>query len=433
MKTVIKDISSYKRRLEIEVDDSEVGPYLEKAYHSYQRKMNIDGFRKGKIPLSILKKRFGDAIRAEVTDDLIQKFYKKAVEEEKLCVVSPANILDFSFGEGNPLRFTAEVEVEPKIEITDYKGFKVEKEIVKVTKDDVNTTLEILQEQRAKKSPVEGTAEAGHIIEGNVQALDSSGVPLVGNKWENVVIELGKPPLGELVQDQLLGVVVGDKKQFTIVQPERDVDGKVKQKESRYSIDVKSIQEKMLPELNDEFAKAMGEFQNLEELKEDILQRLKLQKEDEAERLLNTRLVDELIRRNDFEVPPSMVENILQSSWKEYEKNPDREIDESKFREENRASVIWNIKWHLIQKKIIEMEGLEVSDQEVGSEIEKMVKASPKNEKRIKAQFKDPERRKRLKENLLEQKLLRIIKDNTKIKEVVIKRTKQKESRIITA
>jgi trigger factor len=433
LKTVIKDISSYKRRLEIEVDDSEVGPYLEKAYHSYQKKINIDGFRKGKAPLSIIKKRFGDAIRAEVTDDMIQKFYKKAVEEEKLSVVSPANILDFSFGEGGPLKFTAEVEVEPEIEITDYKGFKVEKEIMKVTNDDVNTTLEMLQEQKAERHPVKGSAAPGHIIEGNVQALDSSGVPLVGNKWENVVIELGKPPLGELVQDQLLGVAVGDKKQFTIIQPERDVDGKVSQKESRYSIDVKSIQEKTLPELNDEFAKAMGEFQNFEELKEDILQRLKLQKDDEAERLLNTRLVDEIIRRNDIEIPPSMVENVLQSSWAEYEKNPDRDIDENKFREENRASVIWNIKWHLIQKKIIEMEGLEVSDQEVESEIEKMAKASPKNEKRIKAQFKDPSRRRRVKENLLEQKLLRMIKDNIKIKEVVIKRPKQKESRIITA
>ena len=348
-------------------------------------------------------------------------------------VVSSAKILEFSFEEGKPLKFAAEVEVEPEIEIKDYKGFKVEKEILKVSHDDANRTLEILQEQRAEKRPVEGNATEGHIIEGDVQALDSSGVPIIGNKWENSVIELGRPPLGELIQDQLLGIAVGEERRFSIIQPEKDVDGKIKEKENYYSIKVKAIQEKILPTLDDDFAKDISDFKTLEELKDDILKKLELQRENEAERLLDNRIVDEIIRRNDFEVPPSMVENVLQSSWEEYKKNPDRDLDEKKFREENWTAIVWNIKWHLIQKRIIEMENLDVSDQEIMTEIEKMAKASPEHEKRIKTQFKDKERRKRLKENLLEQKLLQRIKDNVKIKEVVQKRPKGKESKIITA
>lgn len=433
MKTVVTEIGSWKRRVEVEVPSQEIHPFIGKAYRSYQKKVYIDGFRKGKVPLSIIQQRFGKAIQAEIVDDLIQRFYKKAIEEERLAIVAPATIQDVSFEEGKPLRFTAEVEVEPDAHVSGYKGLKVEKEVMKVSDEDVKRTVEVLQEQRAERRSVEGGAEIGHIIEGDIQALNATGVPIIGDKWEDRVFELGSPPLGDVVQDQLLGIVAGEERRFKIIQPERGPDGNVMNREDHYSIKVKSINEKILPRLEDSFAREMGDFETLAELEEDIRNRLERQRDGEAERMLRNRIADEIVRRNDFEIPPSMIENGLEGLWEEYQKQANRELEEKQFREENRAGVVWNIKWHLLWKKIAEMEKIAMTDEEVDQEIEKIAERSPKKEeKKIRSLFKDSRRRGRLRENMLEDKVFGFLKENARVKEVSIKKPKKTKSTLIT-
>jgi len=206
----------------------------------------------------------------------------------------------------------------------------------------------------------------------------------------------------------------------------------VKDRESHYAIQVKSVKEKILPELNDDFAKTVGDYQTLSELEENILKNIKARREEDAERLLRHRIADEIVKRNDFEVPPSMVENVLQSSWEEYKQRPDRNVDEDQFREENRSSVVWSVKWHILEKKLMEMENIEVTEQRVNDEITKMVEASPKEEKKIRAQLKDAKRRQRLKENISQRKLMERLKEHLKIKEVVVKSPMERKSKIIT-
>ncbi len=433
MKTAVTDIGLWKRRVEVEVEPEEVRPYMEEAYRSYQKKVHVEGFRKGRAPLSLVRQRFGERIRAEVSEDLIQTFFQDAIRKEKLAIVSPGTVQEFFFEEDKPLRFTAEVEVEPVVDVTSYKGLKVEKEVVKVTPEDVQRTLDVLREQRAERKPVKGGSEPGHIIEGDVQALDSSGVPIIGQKWENRSFEMGSPPLGDIIQDQLLGVVAGEECRFQIVQPEKGPDGKIKDREDHYSIKVKSIQEKILPELDDSFAKEVGKFQTVSDLEEDICNRLEVQRNQEAERLLRNRVADEIVKRNDFEVPPSMVENALKGLWEDYRKRSDKkEVSEEQFRQENRASVVWNIKWHIIWQKIAEVEEIAVAEEEVDEEIGKLKRAFPKEEKKIQALFKDSREKRRLKENMSEEKVMEFLKEHAKIKEVSLKPPKNTRSSIIT-
>jgi len=432
LKTTVIETGACKREIDVELNEDEVKPFIEKAYQSYQKKIHIDGFRKGKVPISLIKKRFGEAIKAEVADEVIQAYFKKAIEEENLETIAPGTVQEVSFEEGKPFHFKAEVEIEPEVEVTDYKDFKVDKDIMKVTKEDVQRTLDVLQEQRAEKREVEGGAEVGHLVEGDIQALDSSGVPIIGEKWENSVIELGSAPLGDIVQDQLLGTGKGEEKRFKLVQSVPEEGGNVQNQESHYSINVTSVKEKILPKLDDDFAKALGDFQTFSDLEDSILQNIKVQREEDAERLLHRRIADEILKRNDFEVPPTMIENLLQSSWDEYQKRPDKEMDEDKFKEENRASALWSIKWHLIEKKLMELENIQVTDQEVSDEIDKIVEASPKQGKKIQTQFKDAKRRERLKENISQRKLMDALKGQIKIKEVVIKKPKEGKPSIIT-
>ena len=432
MKTVVTDVQSWKKRIEVEVDYQEVRPYLDKAIRKYQKKISLDGFRKGKVPLSIIKKRFGDAIQAEISEELIQIFFKKAVEKEDLAIVAPGSVEDVTFEENLPFRFVVEVEVEPEITVSSYKGFKVEKPYRKVTQDDVKQTIHTLREQKAESKPVDGEAREGHIIEGDIQAVDASGVPIIGRKWENRVFEMGVPPLGDILQDQLMGVVAGEERRFKIPRTEKDSDGKEQMREDHYSISVHAIKEKILPELDDEFAKSMGEFDTLLALEENVRQRLEAQQEDQAEKILKNRIADEIIKRNDFELPPIMVENGLNRLWEDYKKRPESKMDEKHFRDENRPAIVWNLKWHLIWRKIAELEEIAVTDSEVNDEIEKMATAPSQDEKKIRAWFRDQERRKRLKENLLEDKLMDFLKENVKIKEVILKDSRQKKSSIIT-
>lgn len=432
MKTTVSEIESWKKQLDIEVEPGEIKPFFDRAYETYQKKVRLEGFRPGKVPLSIIKNRFGEAIRAEALDEIIQDVYRKAVEAEGLNVVAPGTIKDVAYEEGKPLRFTTEVEVEPDPDVTIYKDLKVEKEIQPVTDEDVEATIEVLREQRAERKDVDGGAEKGHIVEGDVQALESTGIPIIGKKWENRSFEMGLPPLGDVVEDQLLGVKKGESRRFVLKQPEQLPDGKTREREDHYAIEVQSVQEKILPVVDDQFASEVGEFGDVGELKEDVKKRLTNARTEDSERLLRSRLADEVVKRNDFELPPAMVENALKTLWEDYEKKPERRLDEEAFRTENRAPVIWNLKWHLLWKKIAVMENFTVSDEEVAAEIERVVNSSPGEEKKIKALFKDESRRKRVQDNLLEEKVVGFIAEHAKIKEVTVKPPKKKRSKIIS-
>lgn len=425
MRTDVSEIGSYKRRVEIEVPYKEVEPHLEKAYRKYQKKIHIDGFRKGKVPLSLIRKKFGEAIQAEVTDELIQTFFRKAIQEHKLAVVSPGSVQDMSFQKDAPFSFVVEVEVEPDVQVKDYKGIKVEKEIFKVTKEDMEQMIEAIREQKADRKEVVTGAAQGHIIEGALQALDASGVPIIGKKWEQWAVELGKPPVGDQIQDQLAGVKIGDERRFEIRQAQKSQDGKTREQIDYYSIQVSSVKEKILPVWDDTFARENGEFESMNDLEKDIRENLAKRREDDAERKLRNHIGDEIIRRNDFEVPPSMVNSTLDRLWEDYQKQPDMHLTEEQYREENKGGVVWRIKWHLIQLAIIDAEEIHIDEEEVDAEIDKMVESSPNEEKKIRSWLKTPERRDRLRENLLEDKVMAFLKGHAKIKEIHIKPSKK--------
>ena len=266
MKTVVSELGPYQRRVEIEVPYNEVEPHLEKAFRTYQKKIHLDGFRKGKVPMTLIRKKFGEAIQAEVADDLIQTFFKKAIQEENLAVVSMGSVKEMSFENGKPFTFTVEVEVEPEVDLKDYKGIKVEKEVYKVKKEDVQQTIEAIREQKAELKPMEDGAREGHIVAGDVQALDASGIPIIGKKWENWAVELGKPPIGDQVKDQLAGVKEGEERRFEIAQTEQSNDGQVRNHVDYYSVKVSSVQERILPAWDNEFAKANGDFETITDL-----------------------------------------------------------------------------------------------------------------------------------------------------------------------
>ena len=318
--------------------------------------------------------------------------------------------------------------VEPEIEVNNYKGLKLEKEIHKIDKEDVQQALRMLQEQKAEIRPIEGEAKPGYIIEGDVQALNESGIPIVGHKWEDRAIILGEPPLGDQIQDQLLGVNVGEERQFMVIQPEKGPDGKLRDKKQNFLIKVKAIKEKVLPEISDDFAKSIGEFKTVDELEEAVQKQLEIQKERDSEDMLRHRLINEVIRRNDFEIPEPMVKNTLDLLWENYSKQSKEKMDEETYRKEHQPQTVWNLKWQLIWKKIAEIENITITDEELDSEIEKGAQSNPKEAEKIRAHYRDSRHRDRLKLDFLEDRTIRFIRENSKIKDVHVKKPKRNHS-----
>lgn len=428
MQVKVETVNSWKKKLDVSISQDEAQPVFEEAYLDFRKNAKIEGFRKGKIPLSMIKQRFGAAIRAEASERLINTFYRKAIDQEDLDVVAPGTIQNVSNPEEFPFNFTAEVEVEPEISVKDYTGLKAKKEVVKITEEDVQKVLDSLQEQRAQFNEIDGPVESGHIIEGDVQALDDSGVPIIGEKWEKRAFEIGQPPFGPEEEGQLIGAEKDSDCKFTLTHKDPDSNEKHVQK---FQITISSIREKVLPEFNDEFAKEMGDFETFDALKERIQSNLEAEQENTAERTLRQELSEEIVKKNEFELPPSMVDAALESMWAEQQKNPQNQMDEDAFREASKPMTIWTLQWSRIWHKIAESESIEVEESYINEEVGKIADNDEKNKKKIEAFYKQPQNRNRLKEELLEEKVFDFIKSNSKIKTVQVKK-KEESSPVIT-
>lgn len=422
MKVTVTDLGDCKKQIDVEVPFEEIEPRIHKAFKKYQSRVNIDGFRKGKVPMGMIEKRFGDAIRAEVGDDMLQHYFKAAVDQESLDLVAPGAIKTFVFEEGKPFSFSSEVEVEPEIEVKDYTGLKLEKQTVKVTKKDVEETLKLIQDQQAQQEEIDAGAKQGDFVEGDIQALNEAGEPIEGEKWEKRVFELGQPPIGHLIGSQLDGLKKGDTGRFSITMGKEET-GQDEERTDHYEITVTAVREKVLPKLDDEFAKAMGEFETLDALKENVETRIKQQREEESEKALKANLIDEVIKNNDFTLPEAMVDNVLNAMWEDAQKNPQAQVQmpEEQFKTARRPEVIWNLKWGKLWEAVAAAESITISDEELQAEIDKVVNATGKEDKKLKSWFKDATRRRRLRENLLEDRVVDLIKASAKIKEVTAK------------
>jgi len=426
LKVKVTDLGDCKKQIDVEVPYETIKPGIQKTYDRYQKKVKIDGFRKGRIPLSLLKKQFGDSIEAEIVDNLIQEYFGKAIEQEDLPIIAPGSMKDVKYNENEPFCFTAEVEVEPEVEVNDYTGLKVEKEAVKVSKKEVLQTLEMIRDEKAELVETDKGAQKGWVVTGDVQALDGSGVPLVGQKWEGRSFVIGKAPIGDLLNDQLDGVKKGEERKFTIVQP--GVEDGDEELVDNYLITVSKVEEKIIPALDDDFAKSLGEYDSVADLKEKIEARITAQQEEESEKELRYRISEEIIKANDFKIPDAMVQNVMESMYEDHLEQSkvqnQQPAEFQQFKEYQEPQVKWNLKWHLLSDKIVEKENLVVTKDELDKEIAKLTIVEGKEDKKLKTWFGNPKNTKRLQDGMLEDKLMTFLKDNAKIKEVSLKKKK---------
>lgn len=418
MQTEVESLNSYTKKLIVRLTADDLKPLKKKLIREYQKEANIPGFRRGRAPESIILQRYGNSIQQDLIEEALKQFYGRALDETEVDPVAQGKITNIDFENIDAgMVFEIEVEVEPEFELKKYKGLKVEREVVEVTDEMVEDALQHLREQFATVREMD-EAKEGHILYFDAQELDESNLPLVGRKYENLKLELGSGKFDKEIEAQLIGIKPGERRTVQTEFPADPANPESEPKVTVLEIHAKRIEERELPELNDDFVKNLDDdrIETLDQLREQLRENIRRDLERRLEQTFTNRLIDELLKENPFEVPPSMVENYLGEMIEDVKKqSPDKEIQEEDVRKEYRPMAIHHIRWYFLKKKLQEAENIQVSDEEAIALIEQ----SPNLDEKTREQIKQNRRYlQNLKDDLLEEKIIKMLKEHAEIIEV---------------
>jgi trigger factor len=410
-----------ERTLKVDVTASELQPEFDAAYQSYRKKVKLEGFRKGKAPLHLIKKLYGDAIEAEAMDQIIKSLYPKALDQESIHPIAEGSIEDLQYKPGQDMSFTVKVEVAPKVELQDLSGITLKRETRTVRDENVDSFLEQVRFQQAAREAVEEPAEHGHFVQADVQQLDpNTKLPMVGNKWDDRYFEIGKEVLGAEVDEQLVGVKTGEELKVVRKYPADWAEPSLAGKEEHYQLTIKKVDKLILPELDDELAKDVGGgAETLEDLKTKIREDMEAQAKRDSDDELRRNLLDAVLERHEFDVPSKMVDNVMTSQIEEHkQRSQGQPIDEPQLREQLRPHAERTIKWFWVRKELVEAKDIQVTDEDINTRIVELGKSSNMDEDTAKKIFDNPHTRERLSDDLQETKVVEYLESLAKIEEV---------------
>ncbi len=324
MDVQVEELSTLTRKLTITLPADVVQPRLNEAYDRLKREVRIKGFRRGKVPRNVIVKYYREQVEGETGEKLVQENYFDAVEQHKVDPVTHPEIKDISYGDDGGFTFVAEVDIRPEFELGQYKGLEIVKPEVEVSAEEVNADLASMQKSMAPLQVVDGRpVQQGDTVTVDFQGFHN-GTALAQVKQEGYAVEIGSGVMGEEFEAKLVGMEKGEEGSHEVDFPATHPNPMLKGKKVEFRINIKEIQEKVLPALDDEFAKkADTQCSTLEELKESVKKRLAGIKEAEAEGAVSDNLVDRLLESHEFEVPKRLVAFEIEQMIKQTEKEKD--------------------------------------------------------------------------------------------------------------
>ena len=435
MNVQVTESGPWRRTLEIEAPAEDVDKRLNDAYRKYSKTLNLPGFRKGKVPLSVIKRQFGPAIKGEVVQEMVEEFYREASEAEGIQPVSQASIDDIDFEEGQPLVFKASVDIRPEITVETYKGLRVTRPVFAVEDEHVEGRLRYMQEESATEQAVERAAEVDDVVFADVEELDESGSPVADHKSEDQSIRLFKTEDDKPTElaEQLMGIAAGEAREITITRPVQDEhdhgdhgdhedhEEEPKEETAMFRVTAKEVRERELPELNDELAQNIGGVETLDELKTQIRAEMQAQYDQAIRQRVEEGLMDALIEGNPFEVPDSMIETYLEGmieSYKQEHAGHDHEIDEDAIRENGRDQAERGVKRFLLLDAVADQENIEVRDEDLDKHLEEMSQRHNIEGPRLRQILGRTEQLDQIKSDIKTQKTFDFLIDNANVEEV---------------
>jgi len=392
---------STKREIEVEIPADEVGRQTETLIQKYQKVARIPGFRRGHVPASIIRQRFSEAIKTDVVEALIPRFFRQEADRLGIHPVSQPRVTDLHLHDGEPLRFKAAFEVLPEIKLEGYKELRADHTEVTVTDEEVEQALNDLREQHAAFNPIEGRP----LAEGDFAQVSLDGNPKSGDKttaegqpvhMDEVLVEIGGKNTMPEFTEHLRGANAGDEHTFDVSYPEDAADKRLAGKTFTYTVKVKALKQKSLPELNEEFVKRFGEFTTVDDLRRRIREQMESERKHEAEHKAKDKLVDDLIQRNDFEVPDSLIEQQIDIRIERglralaaqgLTAEQMKKMDLSRLRGGQREQAIHDVKAALLLEKVAELENVQVSEEEMNAEVDSLAKQTKQTAEAVRARL----------------------------------------------
>ncbi len=419
MEVSIAEQGKWEKIVEVTVPYEEMKPKFDEAYVTYRKNIQLEGFRKGKVPVDLIKKVFGAKIEHEVAENSVSDYLETAVKENNVKIFDISKLETVSFERDTGLQFKAVVKIQPEVEVQKYTDLEVEKEIYQVSDDDIKEVVDNLREQQATMTDIDGEAQRGHYVVADVQQTDSTGVPLVGQKYENRYFQLDGTQVEDIFVEQLLGVKPGETRRITLPAQNPDPESREEQKDY-FTLSIKEVKEKNLPEIDDELAKDIGEYETLQQLKDSILENLEKQAEENTKQSLSNRIMDEAVKNNPVELPDYVIENFLDAFIEKMKKDNREKIDEQELREKYRADAIWNLKWIMIKDKISEAENINVDDKEINEYIEDLAKNAGKNATLVRSRYRDANNREQVMHRIQEKKVIDLLLNHAKVTDKIV-------------
>ena len=421
----MNQLEGNKVELKVEIEAERVNEALEQAYKKVVKDIDISGFRKGKVPRKVLEARYGkEILHKDALDILIPQGYSEALEETGIEPIDQPDIKDFHIKEDEPATFTAEVEVKPEVELGQYKDLEIEKEEAEVTDEEIQEEIDRVRNQHSQL-----VASDKEIVEdGDFVIIDfegkKDGEKFPGGSAEEYSLEIGSNTFIPGFEEQLIGAKVGDELELNITFPEdynaKDLAGE----EVVFDVEIKEIKEKQLPELDDEFAKEVSDYETFEEYKESIKERLQENKKERTEREYENNLIETASGNAQVDVPEKMVEDELNKMFQNFAQSVSQQgmdvqdyldymgTDEEGWKEQNKENAEKRTRSNLVLEAIAEEEDIEISEEEIEEQINEIAESNDQDPEQIKAFLQMQGQLNGLKDGLKMQKTIEFLKEN---------------------
>ena len=425
MKIDFAELSPVQRKVQVELPADQVAGEFSRAYHDLGRRVRIKGFRAGKAPRSVLQGIYGEEVREQVRSQLVEHSLGEVIKDRGLQLVSRPEIEAAELKENGEFSFSAVFEVKPAIAVENYLGIQIEKIRIRVTDQQVDEALKRLQQSHARLEPV---TDRNVVERGDFIAVDftgsADGKPFSGSKGENYVIEIGGGQALPQFEDALQGTQLGEEKQINVTYPEDYPNRALAGKTAEFSVTIREIKQKVLPTIDDDFAKDHGDCSSLEELKGVIRQRLEAELTQYQQEELKEQLLSQLIESNPFDPPTSMVERqtryLLERNPTSNANSPKAETapttEETRKALETRA--VRQVQATLLVEKISELEKIDVQDRDIQERIDQLVRAAGERGKALRDFYSKAEARADLRTQIVFERTLDFLLQRAAIKDV---------------
>ena len=438
MKASVETIEKNRVALEVEVETEVMDSAMQKAYKKLVKQVNIPGFRKGKVPRKILENYIGTAVLLEeAVENVVPNAYQEAVEETKIEPVNQPDIEVLQVEENKPLIFKATVDVKPEIKLGEYKGLDIPKTETEITDEDVQKQLEVLQQRYGKLVVLDETetAETDDTVMIDFEGF-LDGEAFEGGKAEDHSLVIGSGTFIPGFEEQLIGVKTGDDKEINVTFPEDYQAENLAGKDVVFKVKVKEIKRKEVTPIDDELAKDVSEFETLEELKEDIKNKLKTTAKDQTENQFRQDAIGKAVEGAEVEIPEDMIARRLEALMDNFSDRLqqqgmtlDQYLEYTKssmddFKKQYRPEAETSVKTDLVLEAVAKAEDIEVMEEDLDAELERMAKMYNQDVKVLKASLAAQDSLDTLKYGIMLDKASNFIVDNA----VVIKPEAAEES-----